>query len=73
MCFDIRGAPSTPALEEQEENQIKSIMSEDLPAELAEIEVRGGKAVIAKDFFFGTGMVAIDSEILSLFGEGEGC
>ena len=28
-------------------------MSENLPAELAEIEVRGGKAVIAKDFFFG--------------------
>ena len=28
-------------------------MSEELPAELAEIEVRGGKAVIAKDFFFG--------------------
>ena len=28
-------------------------MSEDLPTELAEIEVRGGKAVIAKDFFFG--------------------
>ena len=28
-------------------------MSDDLPAELGEIEVRGGKAVIAKDFFFG--------------------
>ena len=28
-------------------------MSDDLPAELSAIEVRGGKAVIAKDFFFG--------------------
>ena len=56
-------------------------MSEDLPAELGEIEVRGGEGCYRKRLLLRediplsitTGMVAIDSEILSLFGEGEGC
>ena len=55
-------------------------MSDDLPAELGAIEVRGGgcyrkRLLLREDIPQSptTGMVAIDSEIPPLFGEGEGC
>ena len=58
----------------------KSNISDDLPVELGALKVRGEggyckRLLLWKDIPQSptTGMVAIDSEIPPLFGEGEGC